>query len=448
MKAPRRHAAWPVWLAALWACSLAQTAFAGEFEKAYRAALENDASYQAAKYGLAVVQEAVPQARSTLLPTVAASISTTAVQGTLESAGTSTSLNYNAPTQSLTVRAPLLNMEALGRLRQAQAQVDAAQAQFASRQADLLDRLTIAYLQRLLAQDQFDTLHLQVKAVVEQRDLMRKRLERGEGTRTELAEARANLGLVTAQWADARDQITNTQTALETMVGGKPLELPRLGDSFVPLPLEPAALEAWQQQAASSNPEILAKRRVAAVAEAGVARSQAGHLPRLDLVASTSSSRNETASTLNQSLNQTTVGIQLNIPLYSGGAVDSAVRQALAEQARADKDLLAEQRQVALEVSRLYKLIQNGQAKLDAYQETLESSRIALDGTLKGQATGLRTNADVLEAVRKVSQAQRDLAQARYDHILQRLRLFNKAGMPQEAAALEVDALLTPRSAR
>lgn len=422
-----------------------QLTHAGEFERVYSAALEYDARFQGAKHALRYTEEGVPLARSSLLPSVSVNLSDTAVRGTREISGAgSTDLDYRTPTQSINVRAPLVNFEGAQQYRQAQAQAETAKARFASSRAELIDRLTVAYLQRMLAEDNFQVIHTQIQALVEQRNLMRKRLDRGEGTKTELAEARANLSLVQAQWADARDMVTTTQTALETISGQKLEKMNRLGVVFAPSPLAPASLEQWQEVAAAGNQEVEAKRRAIEVAKAGVARSSAGHLPRLDLVASASSSRNESVSTLNQSISQSTVGLQLNIPIYSGGAITASVRQALAEQARAEADYLSEQRALGQEVKRLYQIVQNGKIKLEAYEDALESSRVALDGTQKGQMSGLRTNADVLEALRKVSQAQRDLAQARYDHILQRLRLFNKAGLAPETVVAHVDELLSP----
>lgn len=424
------------------------TAWAGEFERVYRAALEHEATFQSAKFGAVSAAEAVSQARSSLLPNVSATLSDTVVQGNQDVSGVgSTALNYRNPRQSINLRTPLYNPEAQQRYSQAQMQQKASQNQLMVSQAGLLDRLTIAYLQRLLAQDSFDTLHAQVRAVVEQRNLMRQRMERGEGTRTEFAEARANLGLVTAQWADARDQVTNTQAALETLAGLEGVKLPRLGDTFSMPALNPATLGEWQTIAAENNPGIVAKRRLAQAAQLGVARAEAGHLPRVDLLASASNTSNETTSSLNQTISQNSLGLQVTIPIYSGGAVDSAVRQALAEQSRAESDHLAEQRAVALEIGRLFQVIENGKAKLDAYEEALVASRIALEGAQKSMDSGLRTNADVLEALRKVSQAERDLAQARYDHILQRQRLFTKAGMSLTSVVSYLDAVLSPAAA-
>lgn len=424
---------WPHW------------AVAGDFESAYKAALAHDERFQAARHALTYSEEAVPLARAGIMPNLSASISETSVQGTRDMSGiASTALDYRAPSQSISLRAPIFNSEGQQRVKLAGAQTEAARALFSSRNADLVDRLTTTYLQRMLAEDNFQAIHVQIQAVVAQRNLMRKRMDQGEGTKTEFAEARANLSLVQAQWADARDTVTNAKAALEMMTGQKQDAITRLGNAFAPAPLDPPDAAKWREMAIASNPDLDTKRRLVEVAKANVAMGNAGHLPRLDLVASASNSRNESVNALNQSLSQTSVGLLLSIPIYSGGAVSANVRQALAEQARAESDYLAEQRNLELDVSRLHQIILNGKSKLEAYEESLEASRLALDGTQKAQASGLRTNTDVLEAARKVSQAMRDLAQARYDHILQRLKLYNKAGVPTEAAVARIDSLLMP----
>jgi protease secretion system outer membrane protein len=297
----------------------------------------------------------------------------------------------------------------------------------------------------MLAEDAFLSLHAQVHATVAQRNLMRRRFEQGEGTRTEVAEARANLSLTMAQWADSKDQMTNARELLNSLTGLNQPFLVRLGDEFTPPPLVPATLQEWQEKAVAANPDVQARRYLVDAADALVARSNAGHMPRLDLVASVSNSRNESVSSLNQTVNQSAIGLQLNIPIYSGGAVKAAVTQAIAEKSKAEAEWLNEKRSLEVEVSRLFQVIQTGKSKLLAYEDVLDASRTALEGTLKGQASGLRTNADVLEAVRKVFQAQRDLAQARYDHIFQRLRLFNKAGVPADSVVSYIDELLSPQ---
>lgn len=423
---------------------------AGDFAQAYQAALQNDAKFQSARYTLESGLQALPLARAAILPTVSATISDMQVQGTqdIETAGTTTSnkLDYRSPSQSISARVPLINAAGVAGTRVAGAQMEAAQSQYEAQKADLLDRLTIAFLQRMLAEDAFNATHVQMQAVIEQRNLMRKRLERGEGTKTEVAEARASVSTVQAQWADARDQVTNTRATLAQMTGEQLTDASekavRLADDFKPPALEPADLTPWIAMALETSPTLRAKRQLAAAAAQAVARADAGHLPRLDLVASVSNARNESASSLNQTVNQRAVGLQLSIPIYSGGQVVAQAKAANAELARADAEVLAEQRAIELDVTRLYRIVRNGATKLESYVDALEASILAAEGARRGLESGLRTNADVIEALRKAAQAQKDLAQARYDHVLQRIRLFNRAGMAAEKVVEQVDALL------
>lgn len=431
-------------------------AWGGDFSQAYQAALQNDAQYQSARYTLESGRQAWPIARSAILPTVSASITETVVQGTqdIETPGSGTisnTLDYRAPSQSISARMPLYNPAGLAGTDVAAAQVAAAESLFEVRRTELLERVTTAFLQRMLAEDVFNAIHVQLQAAVEQRNLMRKRMERGEGTKTEVAEARASVSTIMAQWADARDQVTNTRAALAAMTGEKTLPTAeaavRLADDFKPPALDPAEVQPWVAMALESSPSLRAKRQAVQMAMANVRRADAGHLPRLDLVANVAHSRNETTSSLNQTVNQRSLGLQLAIPIYSGGQVVALAKQAIAEQARAEAEALSEQRAIELDVSRLFQVVQNGTAKLESYVDALEASNIAAEGARLGQSSGLRTNADVLEALRKAAQAQRDLAQARYDHVLQRIRLFNRSGMPVEKIVAQVDALLRRDSA-
>ncbi len=296
----------------------------------------------------------------------------------------------------------------------------------------------------MLAEDTFVATHIQVHSVVTQRNLMRRKYEQGEGTITEVAEARANLSINLAQWAEARDQLSVSRQALSVITGQKIESLARLDEVFVPPSLVPAALETWQTMALQSNPEVVAQRRNVEALQAGVARAEAGAKPRLDFVATASHSSNESIGSLNQSTTQGSIGVQLNFPIFSGGAVKASVAQALAEQSKAEAELTSVMRTTELDVARLFQAIDTGLSKLDAYQSALESSQIALVGTQQGQESGLRTNAEVLEALRKVYQARRDLAQVRYDHIIQRLRLYNIAGIPAESVVSDIDELISP----
>ena len=165
---------------------------AGAFSAAFEAARAHDAAYRAARHELEAGEELVPIARAGLLPTVTASYSESRVRGERKSAVAPTQdLDYRNPVAALQLRAPLLNLDAQGRYAAAQAQTEGARARFAASGRDLLDRLGLAYVQRLFAEETLALAQVQVDALETQTQIARRRLGAGEGTRTELADATA-----------------------------------------------------------------------------------------------------------------------------------------------------------------------------------------------------------------------------------------------------------------
>jgi len=441
--------------------------WAGSFQQAYDAALANDASYQAARADLASTQQGVPLARAGLLPSVSFSMSDSKVDGTrtienpLGTAVTSP-LDYRAPSQSLNIRAPLYNREASQKLAIAQTQVNYAQAVFATRKLELLDRLATAYLQRLQAGQALQAANAQLAAARSQRDLAQRRLQLGEGTRPDVLDAEAALDSARVQVTEAQNQITVAALSLRHITGGTVADLPdrvveRAADKAIgrqvfdagcqqepPLRKEQEAATAGDRlaqllnQAEASNPALVARRLGVELAQAAVARNGAGHYPRLDFVASASNSRNDSLSTLNQSVEQRSWGLQLSVPLYSGGAVSASVNQALADEDKARAELVAEQQTVALELTKLFYTMANGCARIDARQKTVAAGRLALEGAQKGFTTGFNTQTDVVQAQGKLAQAVNDWVQTIHEYVLARVRLAAKAGTDLDAVVGEL----------
>lgn len=427
--------------------------WAGNFQQAFDAALQSDASYQAARAEFASAQQNLPMARAGLLPSVSLSLSDTQVKGSLTADNASgqsvtSPLDYKAPVKSLSLRAPLFNREATQKFNQAQAQVSYAEAVFATRLADLVDRLASAYLQRLLSEQTVLAARAEVEAAQAQSDLTRRRLQLGEGTRPDLIEADAALDMARVLLREAQDQVSVARLSLKQITGIEQDSVATVADGFTPqafltdLSTSTDSLAELLNKANASNPSIAARRYAVAVTQAAVARNEAGHYPRLDLVASASYSSNESISTLNQSVNQRSLGLQLNLPIYSGGYVNAAVTQALADQDKAEAELAAEQQSVARELTKLYFSASNGAAKINAYQKAVESGKLSLEGARKGLSTGFNTQADVVLAQRKLAQSRRELAQAVYEYLLTRVRLFARTGAEPAQAVAHMDALL------
>lgn len=421
---------------------------AGAFSAAFDAALANDAEYRASRFELQGREQAVPIARAGLLPTVTATYSESRVRGEREQLTAlgqefSQRLDYRTPYGALQFRTPLVNFEALRRYEASQAQVDGARARFGARGQELLDRLGTAYVQRLFGEELVALAQAQVAAFRLQSDAAARRFSGGEGTRTDVAEAAAALALARAQLIEAMDARDVSQRTLARITGLASPPLRGLAEDTRPLPMPYDDVDDWIEAGDARNPNVQSRRHLLEEARLEVQRSQAGHLPRLDLVANALNSQNESISTLNQDLRQYSVGIQLNIPIFAGGSVEARVDQAQAEASRVEAQLEADRLALAVDIRRQRQFTQTGLAKIEAYKDAIAASLVALEGNQRGLAAGVRTTVDVNEATRRLFLSRRDFAQARYEVLLARLRLQTLAGLPLADIVQDIDRHLT-----
>ena len=434
--------------AALVLAAHAQGQAAGGFSAAFDAALANDAEYRAARYELESREQTVPIARAGLLPNLAANYSESRVQGNRESLNVlgqefNQRLDYRNPVTALQLRAPLFNLEAINRYQSARSQVDGARSVFVARGQELLDRLGTAYVQRLFAEEIVALAQAQVEAYRGQSEMAARRFAAGEGTRTDTAEAAASLAFSRAQLVEATDQRDVAQRTLARITGLPNPPLRGLAEDARQLPLPYADAQSWIDVAYERNPSIQARRYQLDSARFEVDRNRAGHFPRVDFVASAIDSQNESISTLNQQARLYSAGVQVSIPIFSGGGVDASVTQALAEVSRTESQLDNDQRTLAVDVRRQFQATQTGRAKIEALKEAVDASAVALEGAQRGLAAGVRTTADVLDAVRRLFLSRRDFAQARYEVLLARMRLQALAGLPVGEIVLDIDRHLT-----
>jgi protease secretion system outer membrane protein len=426
-----------------------QTACAGGFLQAYAAAQRNDPTYRAARHELAAAAQNVPMARAALEPNVSLSLSNARVAGSRTADNflgqeVTTPLDYRSPQATLSVRAPLFNREASQRYRQSLVQLEYAQTLFVLRTHELLERLGQAYLQRLFAEQGVQLARTQLASMREQHQQALRRFELGDGTRPEVQQAQADLALAQVQLTDADHQLATARLALAQITGGEPITLQPVTDTRGMPELEPAGPAYWLDQGEATSPAVVARRQALELARIGVARAGAGHYPRVELVGSVSNGRNDSVSTLNQSLSQRSVGVQLNLPLYSGGFVDASVLQALAEQDKAQAELDAELQRVSAELNRAFLTVATGSERLAAQYQALQAYRLLREGAVKGLAGGIGVSTDVVRADVKVAEATRDLARAHHEQVLARLRLYTRAGKePQEIVEI-LDGLLSP----
>lgn len=316
----------------------------------------------------------------------------------------------------------------MARYRQGMAQTRQSAAQFSVRGQELVLRVVGAYLDALYASEQLALAQAQRDATAEQRKVNDKLFERGEGTRTDMLETQARLDVAEADLLDAQDYELTARNTLAGIVGMEIASVDRLGPGFRTKGAPAAGFEAWKARALASNPEIQAQLHAVEAARLDIGASRAEHAPRLDLVAAYSANDSESISTLQQQSKVRSIGVQLNVPLYSGGQVSAVSRQAVAAHEKARAELQARSDKLLIEVRKEYNAAISSEARIAALDKAVASGELLVKATEQSIKGGVRINLDLLNARQQMFTARRDLARARYNYLLSDLRLRAAAG--------------------
>lgn len=419
------------------------------FMEAYRAALQNDPTYQAAIAENEAGQQNRAMGRAGLLPQISANASRARVRGEREYNTQTLSevrnviepLSYFSTSRTVQVRQSVLNMAAIANFRQGRARAEYSTEVFRGKQNDLALRLSSAYFQALLSQHAIDLAQAKVQSIEQQLKTAEVQFKAGDGTVTDVDEARARRDLAQAQLIEARNQLTVAMRSLQELVGDKPVSLAQLKADFAKqLKPELETLDVWLDRALESSADIAAQRRALEVAEREVDKNRAGHLPTVDVYASSGRSQSDSFSSINQEYRTRQLGVQVNIPIFSGGYTNAATTQAIANRERARNELEATVNKTHIEVTKQYSGTVSGLAKVQALELAVKSSEQALESTKMGFKAGMRSNVDILNAEEQLYTSRRDLAEAKYVYLLSRLRLKAAAGQLSEADMGEVDS--------
>lgn len=434
--------------AALAGMALAWPAWSLDLRQAYEAALQNDAAIRASRAAADASRERLPQAQAQRRPSVSLSATrnyndlTSRTQNFLGQPVTQQN-HYYSGNQSLTVRQPIYRPYNNALVDQARAQVEDANALLERDEQSLVVRVGEAYFDVLLARDQLDLVAAQKASYTVQLDAARKGLAAGSGTRTDVDEAQARLDMTGAQELEALQNLEFTQRRLQTLTGQPLAQLAGLDvQRFRPEPPMPARLEDWVALAEEASPELRSLRAQVEAARLEIDKAQAGHKPTLDAVAQWARSSSDSVTSVNSRYDQGVVGLQLTIPLYSGGYVSSTVRQALAAQERAREALEATRLDLGVRVHREFRGMTEGALRIAALEQAVRSAEQAVISSRKSQQAGSRTTVDVLNAEQQKTMALRDLAQARYLYLLSRMRLQSLAGQERQASVEQANASL------
>lgn len=424
-------------------------ALALDLLESYQAALSNDANYLAARAARESAQEGVPMALAQMLPTISA----TYARSKLETVSPSyvsqpgNRIEYFSENEALTLRQPLWRKALMAGYVQARRAAEGSDATFEREHQDLAVRVASAYFQALLAHEQLDLIVAQKKMTWAMLGSAKAAFVKGLGTRTDIDEAQARYDQVVADELAGLQNIDYTRHELETLINQKVDQLSRgLDETFTFLPLAPAELVYWEDQASENNPDIKNLTAQLGAAEQQIEKGRAGHHPTVDLVIQRALSSGENLTSPLNSFNTTSLGVQVNIPIFAGGYHTAAIRQAHADKEKVAQQLEATRRKVGLQVRKEFQSVTEGVLRINALEQAVSSSKQSLDSTQKSLRAGVRSRVDVLDAEQRLVNAKRDLAEARLVYLLSHIKLASLVGIADQEKITQINQLLTVAS--
>jgi outer membrane protein len=413
----------------------------------YRAVRERDPSLAVARSQVAVADEKVVQARAALLPTVTLNLSANRQVGEAAFNGAAyadRAVRGSATTLQLTQ--PLWRPGTWASYAQAELQQRQAEQGLRQAEMDLMLRTSQSYFDALIAQENAVVADNQVEAVAQQLTLARRNFEAGLTTVTDVHEAQARLALAQAQRSGAQTERANRLADLERLLGARAPELAGLLTDAQSPALDPPDVQAWIDLANADNPQLLAQELGVAMASREISKLAQAHGPTLEATLgygrNTSTGSMTSPTELASRSRAAQVGVQLVIPLYSGGATQSRVREAMALQEKAQAELEATRGQLMAQVRQAYTAVVNGQAQIVSLAVAASANQAAVNANKMGYRIGTRINIDVLNAQQQQFGTERDLYKVRAETIVQALRLKAAAGSLRDSDLHAVGTLL------
>jgi outer membrane protein len=412
-----------------------------DLEQIYQLAAQQDAQLKIAASRLESAQQALPQATSANRPQVNLNAGAQYKDSqNAPSAGddTTTSLSYG-----VTLQQNLYNREIDARIEAAEASVEQFQADYDAAAQDLMVRVTEAYFAILSAQDNLDFAQAEKNAIGRQLEQAKKRFEVGLIAITDVKEAQASYDLSVSQEIIARNGLDNAREALHLIIG-EPLTEPLavLGDALDLSIPEPSSASSWVEKALKSNPNLHSAQAALKAASKNRDIARAETSPSVVFSAGYQGANIDSDRAGSFDTSDLSLGVQLNMPLYTGGRTDGAIAQAEADYNTAANNLLLQKRLAAQQTSTAYLAVVSGIGQVNALKQALVSTTAALEATEAGFDVGTRTSVDVLNSLRETYRSRRDYASARYDYLSNTLKLKQAAGTLNDQDLTDVNRWL------
>lgn len=401
--------------------------WAADIIAVYALAQENDPALRRAEATARAARTALPQAEAGILPELA--IRGSYDRQRLDDQATDGDISYNKnQSYSIDLTQPIYRRDRIIQLRLADEQVAQAEAALTTAQQDLMVRVTERYFGVLSANNALEFAKAQKTANGRQLEQAKKRFEVGLIAITDVHEAQAAYDLAVAQEISAENQVDASLEALREITDTEVAMLARLKRKLPLIPPEPADVEYWTKTALEQNLTLKIAEYDYDIARHQIKLSKAGHHPSIDLTASHGYTDRNFGGLAQIEQIDSSIGVVLNIPIYSGGLIHAKTEQAIALADQAREAMIELRRNTLKQARDAYRGVLSGISQVKALKQATISSESALETTEAGFEVGTRTIVDVLVAQRALFGAKRDYEQSRYDYFLNQLRLKQAAG--------------------
>ena len=412
----------------------------------YTRALENDPVLKQAETKRSSVKEIREQGLARFFPTLSATGGSgrewrhNRIARLSENGFFPANQEYWSHSFSINLTQPLFHWDHWMQLSQSENQIAQAEASYQAELQNLMVRTSEAYFNVLSAQDSLGFTVAEKAAISKQLDQAKARFDVGVIPITDVYEAQAAFDQTTANELDASNTLDNQKEALREIVGITESTLSPLSENLPLKKPDPDNMAEWSETADTGNLSIIAAFNQMEVAHKTIDIQRSGHLPKLDLVGSYGVSEN--GSAFGPRGDTQNIGVQLNVPIFEGGAVSSKIRQATYDYQTAKENLTAVKRAVKRQVNNTYRNVLTNISRVDALKAAVKSAASALEAAEAGFEVGIRTTVDVLEQQRNLYRAKRDLSRARYDYLINSIKLKQTASNLTEADLEQINRLL------
>jgi len=425
--------------------------YATSLNDVYLSALENDPVYQIAYHQKQASSEVYQQARALLLPQASLNMSEAQVGQDIISADNAVfaqgKSNFRVTEFTVQLTQPIFNYSSWAGFRKAKIEVKRIAMEYEDSRQDLMLRVAQRYFAVLSSNESIDYIHKEKVSVGQQLELTKAKYEKGLVRITELTDAQARFLQAEAREIELQNRMNDSLLGLKEILGQLPDFLSLLVDS---IPLErpdPEDPKTWVKSALEQNPKILVRKFAIEEAEEEIDRQQAGHFPTVDL--SASHNERDTGGTLfggGSDVNTDEVKLEINIPLFAGGAVASRAREAVELHSKSMVELRLALRQVERDTLTAYDGIVKSLSKIKSLIKLVETNESIVEVKSTAYESGLSTNLEVLDAERALFFARSELALARYEYILNTLGLKRAAGIISDIDIQEISQLFLTES--